>query len=768
MTPSFKPWMAALILSALPLLAGAAPSAPAAPAALPAAPLAAAQPAPGEPPAPPVWQRSQRFAELGRDGDLLLLGIRNSEQLEFGLRRDRLVGAARLALEFTPSPALLPGLSHLRVYLNDRLMGVLPVDREHPGQAQRGELALDPRLFTDFNRLRLEFVGHYAEVCEDPANSALWLSVSRDSRLLLSEQALSLGNDLARFPAPFFDARDAAPLRLPMVFAGAPSLAEQRAGALLASYFGSLAGWRGARFPVLYDRLPGSDAGAPQAAVVFASEQHRPAFLADRERFPAVDGPVLQLIDHPDSPWVKLLLVRGRDDADLQRAVEALLLGGPLLRGSRVAVGELSAPAPRQPYDAPNWVRTDRAVRFAELLAYPQQLQVSGAQPAPIGLDLNLPPDLFVWRNTGIPLRLHYRYSIPGNGENSRLNVTLNAHFIAGLALDGREQRSGLEQLRLAVGGDADGRDERLLVPSLKVGDRNRLSFAFNFDSLPSGAQRDRCQTPLPLAVHASLDEDSSIDFSGYPHYLAMPDLRAFARSGFPFSRMADLAETLVLVPRAPREEQLATLLETLGALGGQIGYPAFGVRLSDDPQAALHTDADLLVLGDWPAALGEGAELQLAAPYDRLLAGAAVRSLPSGRALSATVAAQASVQIAAEAPLAALLGKQSPLHPQRSVVALLAQTPADYALLRDSLADPALRGQMAGSLALLRSSGVTSQFLGEPYYVGALPWWQLLWFHLSAHPLLLAGLAALGVLLGAFLLWCLLRGVARRRLGEA
>ena len=761
MTPSLKPWMAALILSALPALTVAAPPAVVAP------PAAVEAVAPEERTLPPSWQRSLRFDELGSDNDLLLLGIRPNAQIEFGLRRDRLATAARLQLEFTPSPSLLPGLSHLRVYLNDRLMGVLAVDREHPGQAQRGELDLDPRLLADFNRLRLEFVGHYAEVCEEPSNSALWLSVSRDSRLLISEQALSLGNDLARFPAPFFDARERAALRLPMIFAAAPNLAEQRAGALLASYFGSLAGWRGARFPVLYDRLPASAGAAPQNAIVFASEAHRPALLADRERFPPVDGPVLQLIDHPDAPWAKLLLVRGRDDADLQRAVEALLLGGPLLRGSRVAVGELSAPAPRRPYDAPNWVRTDRAVRFAELLDYPQQLEVSGAQPAPIGLDLNLPPDLFVWRNSGIPLRLHYRYSIPGNGENSRLNVSLNDQFIAGLALHGREQRSALEQMRLAVGGDADGPSERLLVPSLKVGDRNRLSLAFNFDSLPSGAQRDRCQSPLPLAVHASIDEDSSIDFSGYPHYLAMPDLRAFARSGFPFSRMADLSETLLLVPPAPGEELLATLLETLGALGAQIGYPAYGVRLSDDPAAALQVDADLLVFGAWPAALGEGGELQLGAPYERLLPGAAVRNLPSGRALSATVAAQGSVEIAAEAPLAALLGRQSPQHPQRSVVVLLAQTPADFALLRDSLADPAARGQMAGSLALLRSSGVTSQFLGEPYYVGVLPWWQLLWFHLADRPLLLAGFAALGVLLGAFLFWYLLRAIARRRLGE-
>ena len=61
----------------------------------------------------------------------------------------------------------------------------------------------------------------------------------------------------------------------------------------------------------------------------------------------------------------------------------------------------------------------------------------------------------------------------------------------------------------------------------------------------------------------------------------------------------------------------------------------------------------------------------------------------------------------------------------------------------------------------------MTSQVVGEPYYVGHLPWWLLLWFHLSAYPLLLAALSAGCVLLGAFLAWRLLRAVGRRRLGE-
>ena len=120
----------------------------------------------------PNWPVARTFEQLGHPADTLLLGVRNSEQIEFGLRRDRLATEAVLQLDYTPSPALLPTLSHLRVYLNDELMGVLPVEKDQLGQRVQRQLPLDPKLISDFNRVRLEFVGHYADVCEDPRTAA--------------------------------------------------------------------------------------------------------------------------------------------------------------------------------------------------------------------------------------------------------------------------------------------------------------------------------------------------------------------------------------------------------------------------------------------------------------------------------------------------------------------------------------------------------------------------------------------------------------------
>lgn len=757
----FMPWMAAigLLLGSLPaVLASPLPEGTVVPA-----------PAVLEPPPAPIWSREYSLADMGRAGDVLLLGIRNSVQLELPLRRDRVVTAATLNLEYHPSPALLAALSHLRVYLNDRLMGVLPAVGEEPlalGQPLRRQVALDARLFGDFNRLRVEFVGHYREICEDPANSALWLSIGQGSTLQLTEQALPATQDLAHFPAPLFDARDNRALELPMLFAADVPLAERQAAAILASYFGSLSDWRGARFPVLLDRLPEVALDRPpQHAVVFATNARRPALLADRQRFPDVSGPVIERVAHPESPYASLLLIRGRDSADLQRAVTALALGTPLLRGARVEVGELPALPVRRPYDAPNWAPVDRPVRLGELIDYPQQLQVSGLLPPPVTLDITLPPDLFVWRNQGIPLSTRYRFTANERGDESRLTVRINEQFIDSLPLRSREQRGALDELRLGLSDrQGSGENERLSIPSLKVGASNRLSFEFSFAASVGSSQQDRCQTVLPASVYGAIDEDSSIDLSGYHHYMAMPDLAAFAGSAYPFSRMADLSATRMLVPAEQGEASLTSLLEVFGHLGARIGYPAFAVQLFDDWAVASAEPADLLILGQWPAALQAAGVLPLQKGLaDHLLAGAPPRTPLSE---PQTVASTA-VTLSAAAPLAAVVGLQSPLYPQHSLVALLADSDAEHHLLQEALADPARRAEIRGSLALIRSSGVVSQTVGEPYYVGELPWWWLLWFHLAAQPLWLAGVAVLVVLLGSFLIWRLLRGVARRRLEE-
>lgn len=68
------------------------------------------------------------FAQIAPPpGSMVLRGINPNGSIEFGMRSDEVVTKAMLNLEYTPSPSLLPVQSQLKVYLNDELMGVLPV-----------------------------------------------------------------------------------------------------------------------------------------------------------------------------------------------------------------------------------------------------------------------------------------------------------------------------------------------------------------------------------------------------------------------------------------------------------------------------------------------------------------------------------------------------------------------------------------------------------------------------------------------------------------
>ncbi|HFV9295680.1 TPA: cellulose biosynthesis cyclic di-GMP-binding regulatory protein BcsB [Serratia fonticola] len=690
-------------------------------------------------------------------GTFILRGTRPEGQIEFSVRSDEVVSQALLDLEFTPSPSLIPVESHVKIYLNDELMGVTTITQEQLGKPNRVQLPIDPRYITDFNRIRLVFVGHYQNICENPANSTLWLNVGKSSSLRLRYQTLPVKNELSHFPEPFFDSRDDRPLTLPMVFAGQPDLEQQRAAGILASWFGTQAQWRGQSFPTLFNRLPS------QHAIVFATNKQRPDFLKD---YPAVNGPTVEMISHPDNPYVKLLLVQGRDDNDLITAVKGIAQGNILFRGQNVSVDKVEQLAVRQPYDAPNWVRTDRAMKFSELQQYAEQLQTDGVEPGPISLTMNLPPDLFLIRSTGIDMQLKYRYTSPRIEDGSRLSISLNNQFVQSYALV-PEHEKGAQLLRLPLAQGGLDSDKAVNIPALKLGATNQLRFDFDYTTLLASGAEGRCETYSLVPNHAVIDGNSTIDFSGYRHFITMPDLRSFTNAGFPFSRLADLSQTLVLVNKQPQPAQVSALLNAMGNMGAQTGYPALAFSLSDDWSQARDKDVDILLIGTIPPELRDDKKINLLVEATLGWVKMPMRQLPlpSMDVQQDDATPDSKTTISSEGAMAAVVGVQSPFHDQRSIVALLADSPRGYELLNNAQLDSGKRAAMFGSVAVIRESGVDSLRVGDVYYVGHLPWWERIWYALSTHPLLLGAIAALVVVMVALLLLRGLKAFSRRRL---
>lgn len=694
-------------------------------------------------------------------GSMTLRGTVPTSQIEFGVRSDEVVTRALLTLNYRPSPALIPTLSQLKVYLNDELVSLITLTADQLGKENQAQLAIDPRFIGDFNRIRLELVGHYANVCENPANSTIWLDIGKESKLDLTLQKLPLKNDLSHFPEPFFDSRDSRPLQLPMVFRSAPDLQQQRAAAILASYFGSKAQWRGQTFPVLYNQLP-----KEQHAVVFATNDQRPDFLKD---MPPVDKPTVTMVSQPDNPYEKMLLILGRDDKDLLTAVEGIAQGELLLRGDSSTVDNVKLLAPRQAYDAPNWVRTDRRTTFGELTQYQNQLQADGLQPNPIALTLNLPPDLFLVRARGIDMDLIYRYTSPIQQDGSRLAVHLNNQFMQDYPLTPKDT-AAKQMLHIPLIQGLQDSSRQLTIPALRLGVVNQLRFNFDYANTFIGGTADgRCETVTAVDHHVVIDDHSSIDFSGYRHYIEMPSLRAWANAGFPYSRYADLAQTLVLVQPKPNNSEVTTLLNAIGSIGAQTGYPALRVQVSDDWSKAKNTDADLLMIGSIPDDLQDDRKINALVAAARSWINMPTRqvSAPNIRASAADRAVESQTTISSRGPMGVIVGFQSPLFDQRSVVALLADSPRGWDLLNNAMQDSGKRAAIFGAASIIRESGVYSLRVGDTYYVGHLPWWERLWNMLATHPVWLAVCATLVVLLFALMTWRLMRMVSRRRLAE-
>lgn len=772
MRPLVNPGVMAILIAVAtcfpPVSAFAAPGVPRAAAALPspAAPEAANSGAAASevlPLAPPPRSVRLSLKDMGLGGLMTLRGNESEGSVGFGLRRDDWVESARLHLVFTLSPSLLPALSHLKVLFNDELLHTVSLDKDSLGKPQSVDLAIDPRFFANYNRLRFQFIGHYTLECELPSHSSLWATVSNDSRLDLTLRQVALRNDLGLLPLPFFDPNDQAPVVVPFVLAAQAGPGVLRASGAVASWLGSLAAYRGHRFPVLTDALPG------QHGVVLATNDSRPAFLND---MPPVDQPTLAMVSHPQVPGGKLLLILGKDDEQVDRAAQALVLGKTALTGGRMEVLSLEAPPVRESYDAPRWLTTRRPVPLSELVQNPGDLQVSGVVlNNSINLSARLAPDLFTWNSKGIPLNLLYHYTPNSVSENGALNVSVNDLFVRSFPLRAKDDAAkGNSSLFLPLLSDGQYQSRaELKVPAFAPGD-NRLQLSFQIPQPDVG----RCLSMQPPVLHAAVDPGSTLDLTGYRHYMAMPNLMAFGRAGFPFTRWADLSQTSVILASQPGPAELETYLSAMGVMGASTGLPATRFRLLNPSQIAQARGTDVLVIsqGDPEGLLGQWRK-QIPALIE-----AGQRTVrPLGMALAewsrffnlepAEQLAPASLvaTLKGDGALAAVVGFESPLDGGRSVVALTANNREAMARLGEALGDPGKASQMRGDLAFVTPDQTISYRVDDRYFVGNLRWWQQLWFLVHAYPLALALAGMVTGLLLTFLVYGSLRAMARRRL---
>lgn len=690
----------------------------------------------------PLLRRS-----AGQTQGLTLLGEDAYGGMDFGLRGDERVLAARLVLNYTYSPALLPALSHLNVLLNSVVGATVALPPSKPGASAHVTVDLPVSLLTDFNHLNLELIAHSkaSDQGNDPLAADLWLKAAPDSALELTVAPAPTTDDLAQLPAPFIDVHDVRRANVAVVLPRVPGARRLESAGIVTSWLGAQAGYRGSHFAAKLGALP-----AHGHAVVLALRDELPALGL---KPPTPDGPALAILHNPADADARLLLVTGRDEAQLRTAATALVLGAATLSGPWARIdGPVAAP-PRKPYDAPNWLPVDRPVELGELLPA-GRFTIQGFRPGAIAVNLRLPPGLFGFDSSGAVLDLRYRYTARPESAQSVLQVLAGNTPIATLPLSGE-----------ASGGRAVMHIPTYLLPPLTT-----LQFDYRYEAVKT---KDHWQVVPGGALLSTIDPRSTIDISQLPRYTAMPDLRAFADAGFPFTRLADLSGTAVVLPEQPAADDYSAYLTLMASMGQATGYPVLGVTVGDAAQVDALRRKDLLVL-----ASGDNQPL-LKAWHDDLPRGffapaAASRSRFAGwwDALTGGHA-----QSRRDADIAALYrnddrdgmvaGMESPLARGRSVVVVSGNTPGGLDAVADVLQASSYRiaDPVSGSLVIVHDGIATTLGADATYFIGSLPLRLAVQWFFASHVLLMLVATTLSVVLIGVLGGVLLHRRALKRL---
>lgn len=696
------------------------------------------------------------FAALGFNG-YKLDGINNNSRVDFTNRIDKLSTDLQLNFSYTNSPSLIANVSHLKVYFNENLVTVLPINEQLSvvKNTVNHSLKLNAKYVQDYNQVRFELVGYYDLRCQDYFSRSIWTEINKSSNITLNQKQLAIDSRLEYLPEPFFDAKDYNKLSLPFVFAKTPNSKTIEAAATLSSWFGAQADWRGADFPVVINK------SLDTHSVVFITNDSKPDFLKD---YPDVEKPTVEIISNPLHRYSKMLLILGRDEDDLKTAVTGLAFGHKVMTGRTASIEAINQLPLRKAYDAPRWLRADRAVHFDELIDFDNQLQAQGLNNGPVKLNVRFAPDLFTWREKGIPITLQYRSTPESESLDSRLNMLINQKFISGYLLDNDDSALNTTKtlLPLIANTDTTQNAENFSLNGINLATRNELNFDFRFDAMKKG----ECAIAPPGGEFGVIDGNSNIDVSGFDHYIALPDLNVFANSGFPYTKYADLQQTLVLIDQQPSAKALTLLFNLTGHFGAITGYPTHRMTVAHLNENVDLDDKDILVVakpGSTAQQLDEDAHTNVLLTNNQR----EIKQAIYNGAYDEQATDKIQVSVRSSGDMAVITAYQSPFDSERSVVSLNATTEKAFGLIDKTLMDSQTLSQLKGSAAVINSQGVKTIKTEEQYFVGHIPVHTLVWFHLSDHPFILALLSILTLLLISFILWRLLQALTHKRLAE-
>lgn len=527
-------------------------------------------------PSPTVKRGQEHAAEINVDLSLSALGAGKGimldrynriQGLEIFLPNDVLMNRGVFHLKYTLPESADTG-STLEVLLNDTLLAAItPTAAELATRHGEATVPLPVELLVRQNRLTLRLADSSQAGCSVVQSPIAPILIDGDSSFSLQEERLVLASDLSLLPEPFVQRLALQGAKLPVVFASHPSQRTLEAAGVLVSWFGSETQTGQTEYPVVLGTLPKGN------AVVI---------LLDGEGLPLLPMTVhnrtrISIVANPQDPYGKLLVLSAPNADQLLALTQALALGQLQLSGGEAGFGSLVLPAPRSPDDAPRWIHSPRV----SLQSLNGGNPVSAIGSNPWNTYLRLAPDYNFGADRDIYLHLAYGNDAAALDSRSNLVVRLNGAPTDSVPVRAGHGNIATQQTNLSLG----------TLPASIFGNTLQVQFYF----VPPAGQE--CNTSQ---YTGTIGKDSYLDLGKPVHLARLPNLHLFSAAGFPFTRMADLSNTAVLLSDHASLAELTLYLDLLGYFGAQTGYPALHVKVGSPTDAAHYGDKDLLMLGTY------------------------------------------------------------------------------------------------------------------------------------------------------------------------
>ncbi|WP_318378138.1 cellulose biosynthesis cyclic di-GMP-binding regulatory protein BcsB [Enterobacter sp.] len=699
-------------------------------------------------------------AQMGQPQGIVLSGGQLQGGINFTLPVGQVTTNAQLSLNLKVSPAMAARNTTMQLMLNGQPLGTVPLGAAE-SDISRFQLDIPAALMVSSNTISFKINDGDAMMCQRDLTDKYRVTILPDSAFSLEGQALDIGSDLSHFPRPFFDDMQMTPATITFAFPAKSTADTISAAALVSSWMGIQADYRGVSFAALRDRLP------EQNGILIGHPGEQIGGLT----LPKVTQPTLTIIDNPANPTYKLLLVVGKDENALRAAAWRLTRGNFALQTASLPVDAETIPQSK-PYDAPRWIQTDRPVKLSELIRKDQSLTVNGIWHDALRVAFRAAPDLFLWDGETIPLRIGYRFPSENWIDENRswLSMTMNDTFLHNLPVN---KQGALETLWHKIGGDA--RQEQFdmpLEPYMIYGD-NQLSLYFNIVPKASAP----CSVLLNNNIKSRIDDDSWIDLSHTRHFALLPNLSYFVGASFPFTRLADYSQTTLLLPEKPTETQIATMLDMAARSGNAtgtalahnrvvLGIPSAGSNLE------LLRDRDVLAVTDLSQHSFNDA-LMKTSPFVAHNNMLSVREPTQWEKIQRWMAGDWSADgvdadryFSSNESWRGFVSFRSPWSPERTVVTAMGSNDDQLSRLHGDLTSARINAGIRGDAAIITNeNGVRSFRVGPQYPRGEMPTHLMIIWYANQHSGLLAILGLLFACILGLALYAVLKRRAHKRL---